>query len=252
MYMKKNNGFTLIELLAVLVLLALIMAISFPNFTNLTNNAKANYERSTQVLLKSAAKMYVNNNPEVIGEGNNVCIQVGKLVALEYLDSELKTSDGTPIPMDQCVRLNKVEIKDATTNNETKYKYRFDVELGDTQSGDYYPPLITMRKAADSTSNIMCSKLITLTERKTSMSEYIAEYDNNCEVLVTDNSMNDAVKFNKLMEDDIYTKLEGGNIVVKLEKVVTLENNKIFIKYNASDGAGNKAIPLNVQIVLPE
>lgn len=245
MYVKKNNGFTLIELLAVLVLLALIMAISFPNFTNLTNNAKANYERSTQVLLKSAAKMYVNNNPEVIGEGNNVCIQVGKLVALEYLDSELKTSDGTPIPMDQCVRLNKTVV-------DGKTKYTYSITVNDTQSGDYYPPLITMRKAADSTSNIMCSKLITLTERKTSMSEYIAEYDNNCEVLVTDNSMNDAVKFNKLMEDDIYTKLEGGNIVVKLEKVVTLENNKIFIKYNASDGAGNKAIPLNVQIVLPE
>ena len=148
MYMKKKKGFTLIELLAVLVVLALIMAVSFPNFASLKDTAKENYERSTQIFLRRAAEMYVNNNPEIIGDGNNVCIQVGKLVALEYLDSELKTKNGNPIPMDQCVRVNKIVD---TESGKTEYKYS--VTYNDTQSGDYYPPLITMRKANDSTSS---------------------------------------------------------------------------------------------------
>lgn len=249
--MKKKKGFTLIELLAVLALLAIIMAVTFPNFTKLSNKAKENYDRSTQILLVSAAKMYINNNPEEMQNKNNVCVQVGKLVALEYLDSELKTKNGTAISDDQCIRITK-------NTNSGKVEYKYSVTFGDKVSGDYLPPLITIRKKAGSTSTILCSKVITFSEvgdngAQAGENKYIKEYDDNCEITVTDNSLSDSITFQKVKDDDINSILDShGDLKIKLEKVVTVDGNKLFIKYNATDKAGNKAIPLNVQLTIPE
>ena len=65
---KKLNkgGFTLIELLAVIVILAIILIIAIPSVTGLIDDAKKDSFLSTARMMKSAARLYVSNEANVI------------------------------------------------------------------------------------------------------------------------------------------------------------------------------------------
>ena len=223
--MKNKKGFTLTELLAVLVILALLMTLAFPNFANLTSKAKANYDRSSQVLIKSAAKMYVNNNLEEvkksIQEKGSYCLPIGKLVAYEYLDADLKKANNQPFDNDECI---------IVTKTEQTYQYNLDSNIKAT--GDYLPPIITI-------TGTNCKSIMDVNS--------YTEFDNNCKVKATDN-VNSAKEFKKIKENEL---LAQGN-EMSLRKTVFEEKNKIYIIYDATDSSGNKALPLKVELILPE
>lgn len=222
--MKNKKGFTLTELLAVLVILALIMTLAFPNFSDFTTKAKSNYDRSTQILIRSAAKMYVNNNIEEIEialkTSNSYCLPIGKLVAYEYLDSDLKDSKNQNIPENRCVYVTK---------SGKNYEYRIGTSSSEiiSSSIDYKPPIINI--VGTNCKNVM------------NVNSY-TDFDNTCTIRVTDNK--DATKTFKPIKEK-----ETDN---KLSKVVTQDKNKIFITYNAKDAAGNKSLPLQIELELPE
>lgn len=230
--MKNKKGFTLTELLVVLVLMVLLMTLAFPNFADLTTKAKSNYERSTQIIIKNAAKMYVNNNKEEIEQElkkGTYCLPIGKLIAYEYLDADLKESNNQSIPSQRCVYVS---------SNSGKYEYRIGTTSSDVVSSgvDYLPPIIT----------------ITGNECKSVMNvNTIEDYDNTCTVKATDNNYS-AKTFKKIREkEDVLTSTQKAS-EIELSKVVSQEKNVIYINYHATDPSGNKAIPLQVQLTLPE
>lgn len=223
--MKNNKGFTLVELMAVLVIMALLMAVAFPNFTDLSNKVQSNYSRSSQILIKNAAKMYVNNNKQEvensIQKNGNYCLPIGKLIAYEYLDaeavSEVKISDN------KCI---------VVTKNETNYQYN--LNSSELATGDYLPPVITITGAN-------CKSVMNVNS--------YTDFDSTCTIKVSDN-VNSTKTFKPIKEKE--QELLTNNDEIKLSKVVVQQKNKIFITYSAEDTTGNKALPLQVQLILPE
>ena len=220
--MKNNKGLTLVELMAVLVIMALLMTLAFPNVSELTNKAKSNYDRTTQILIKSAAKMYVSNNIQEIetalqnSNTHSYCLPIGKLIAYEYLDADLKNLDNQSINHKKCIIITK--------NNEA---YQYNLDSSQEDDGDFLPPVITI--TGDGCSSTM------------SVNSYTV-FDSSCTVKASDNI--DSTKTFKPIKEK-----ETDN---KLSKVVIQEDDKIFIKYNATDTSGNKSIPLQVQLTITE
>ena len=109
-----RKGFTLVELLSVIAIITIMMLVSFPNFSSLTNKANKKYDNTVKVLLKNAAKIYVNNNrleiDEILQTSEKYCIPIGKLMAYEYLDSDLKSTDGNLIDKDNCINISKTLV----------------------------------------------------------------------------------------------------------------------------------------------
>lgn len=219
--MKNSKGFTLVELMAVLVILALIITLAFPNFSDLASKAKSNYDASTKVMVKNAARMYVTNNTAEVeknlqSNGGSYCIPIGKLIAYEYLDSDIKDKNGNSIDDNKCVAITK--------SGKT---YQYDTSLTQTVTGDFKPPVITITGTG-------CKSVM-------SVNSY-ADFDNNCTVKAVDNI--DSAK--------IFKQIKEKESDSKLSKVVVQENNKIFITYSAIDSSNNKSVPLQVQLTLPE
>lgn len=220
--MKDKKGFTLIELVGVIVLIAIIMFLAYPNFANLSKKAKLKYDMSTKVLIKSAASMYVNNNKEEIdtklNSSTKVCIPIGRLVAYEYLDSELTKSDGTQMQYNSCVNVSK-----ETQDGKTKYKY--DVDNNDTIAStiDYMPPVLKL-KTKPGFNNVECKRIMTVAS--------INDFISRCEVAATDD--------------------KDGSVEVKgpIQKIGR-DNKRVFLEYNATDLSGNKAVPLKIELILP-
>ena len=216
--MKDEKGFTLIELVAVILLITIIMFVTYPNFSNLNVAAKQKYDASTKVLIKSAASMYVNNNKEEIdtklNESQIVCIPIGKLVAYEYLDSELKKADGTEMEYDSCINVSK-----NTENGKERYIY--DAETTDkiSSSIDYMPPVLVIRSLTES----QCKKIMNVNS--------IDEFINKCRVEATDD--------------------KDGTITAKgpIQKIGK-DSNRVFLEYNAVDNAGNNAVPLKIELII--
>ena len=236
--MKNNKGFTLTELVAVLVILVLLMAMAYPNFANLSTTAKGNYDNATKIIIRSAASMYVNNNKEKVDEkiqsDGEYCVPIGTLIAYEYLDSEIHDANGTAIPHDQCVLVTM------TTDSNSKNKYSYDIQDKTANpkkaTGDFLPPLIKLKKL----NTTECDFVMNISN--------IEDFYNNCEVEVTDN-VDETAKFQiiQISEEEANESRD-----LKLDKIFTEENNKIFINYTATDSSGNKAIPIQVQLILPE
>ena len=83
--MKK--GFTLIELMAVIVIIALIALFVFPNIVNQIKKSNDSNNDSLSSVIISAAKRYVNDNPNDFGEkkDHNYCIDINTLIDNDYL-----------------------------------------------------------------------------------------------------------------------------------------------------------------------
>ena len=134
--MKNKKGFTLVELLAVMLLLILLILIAFPNFPKLSSQAKNKYDNTVNVLLRSAASMYVNNhtpemNSVLTTTSSEYCLTIGKLIRQEYLDSEIKDSKGTEILPEYCIIVKK------KTLNPVEYEYTVPSSTNTRQASDF-------------------------------------------------------------------------------------------------------------------
>lgn len=87
--MKK--GFTLIELMAVIVIISLVVILTFPNIVNQIKKSKDANKESVNSIVISAAKKYVNDNPNDFKEkkDNNYCIDVNTLIDNDYLKEDI-------------------------------------------------------------------------------------------------------------------------------------------------------------------
>ena len=162
--MKNNKGFTLVELLAVLLLLTIIMLISFPNFSGLSTQARNKIDSSTKVLLKSAAKLYVDNFEDDVNNYLNsnsfMCIPVGKLIAYEFIDSDIKDGKGNDIDPKKCVNVSKT-----TENGKTVYEYDASLSNQISNGVDYTPPVLYLSPTSENTNEsiIKCSTVMNTT-----------------------------------------------------------------------------------------
>ena len=88
--MKK--GFTLIEVLAVVTIIGLIFVIALPKIINSLNSKKSDIDNTTNNMIISAAKMYVNDHNTKFDkiEGVVYCLPLTTLTKEEYLDSKVK------------------------------------------------------------------------------------------------------------------------------------------------------------------
>lgn len=225
--MKNNKGFTLVELLAVIFLLSLILLISFPNFNKLSNTAKKQIDNSTKILLKSATKMYVDNFSEDVEEyltdKSYMCVPIGKLMAYDFVDSDLKDSNGNPLDKRKCINVSK-----STSNGKTVYNYDASLINQIPNGIDYIPPVISLEPTAanPNESVIKCNQVM-----NTTYENFIA----NCNVKVTDDK--DASV--RLEEPTRYDMKNDEEEVIK-----------ILLEYNAIDVTGNKSLPFKVQLNL--
>ena len=224
--MKNKNGFTIVELVCVITLLAIIMLVAFPNFSGLTNTVRNNYDNATKILIKSAASMYVNNNKEeidnILSTNSDVCIPIGKLIAYEYLDDDLKNKNGEQINKSSCVIVSKT-----TVNGKTKYEYQTDSNR--ISQGDYLPPILYVKKLSTSTNpSIICNP--------TTIVSSFDEFKNNCGVFSKDGDSS---------EVNITGELTDGPTAKCTKRI---EEKSITLTCNDVDSSGNKSLPLKVYI----
>lgn len=87
--MKK--GFTLIELMAVIVIISLVVILTFPNIVSQIKKSKDANKESVNSIVISAAKKYVNDNPNDFKEkkDNNYCIDINTLIDNDYLKEDI-------------------------------------------------------------------------------------------------------------------------------------------------------------------
>ncbi|MBO6145759.1 MAG: prepilin-type N-terminal cleavage/methylation domain-containing protein [Bacilli bacterium] len=225
--MKNNKGFTLIELLAVLLVLSIILLLAFPNFASLSKQAKLKIDASTKVLLKSAAKIYVDNFQEDVDDylssNSFMCIPVGKLIAYEFIDADLKTGDGKEIEQKKCINVSKT-----TRNGKTVYEYDTSLVNEIPNGVDFIPPVIFITPTAENLNEsvLKCSTIVNTTYEN---------FQKYCEVKVTDDK-DGSIRLN---EPSIYESVNDNNEVTKK-----------LVEYTAQDVTGNKAIPLKIQFNL--
>ncbi len=88
--MKK--GFTLIEILAVVTIIGLIFILVIPKIATSLKNKKTDVDTTTNNLIITAAKNYVNDNHDKFDkiDNNTYCLPLTTLTKKDYLDSPVK------------------------------------------------------------------------------------------------------------------------------------------------------------------
>ena len=219
-----KKGFTIVELITVMALLTIIILIAYPNFSSLSEKAKDKYDYTTEILLRNAAKIYVNNNTDEINSAletqEKVCIPIGKLMAYEYLASDISDLKGNKLKSNSCVNVSK-KIEDEKTS------YIYETSTDDTVPNgiDYLPPVIRMTES-ESNKDIKCSTIMYLPFN--SVEEAYQNFIQNCIVYAVDDK-----------DSNIYN----------IDSTITLGTNKVLLEYNTYDSSNNKAIPLNIQLI---
>lgn len=209
--MKNEKGFTLVEVMAVMIIMMIIMIMAFPNFTEMTKSAKGSYDINTQKFIKNAARMYVNNNIDEFTNNGTYDLPVGKLIAYEYLDSDIKNYSGNNPISDNTI----VVVTRGLENGKTKFTYAIDTTR--TATGDYYPPVLTLKKGTE----VVNPDTVTATT--------LQEYESMYTVVANETLNSDGIK-----------------------KVITRGYSEkiLLIEYTATDTSGNKAIPLKVKLTI--
>lgn len=140
--MKK--GFTLIEILAVVTIIGLIFVIALPKIINSLNSKKSDIDNTTNNMIISAAKMYVNDHNTKFDkiEGSVYCLPLTTLTKEEYLDSKVKnvTDDkditnikSVKISYDNTFHYEIVNKKDCIVVNRTYQRLEYIEKDGNTQ-----------------------------------------------------------------------------------------------------------------------
>lgn len=213
--MKNNKGFTLVEMLAVLAIIAILSVAIFPNFLSMKESQSEKFSESMNILLKSAAKIYVSNNRSIVDEElkkGPYCITIAALKAYDYVS--IPTYDpvsNNKINTKRCVYISK-------TVSDSKTKYSYEVSNIETDKTDYLPPEILLQdKGAEGT----CKNTMVVTSKE--------DFESKCSVIVKDNS-SEEITPSILSEERI-----GDNYI---------------IKYIAKDSAGNYAKTFVVKLIL--
>ena len=63
---KNKKGFTLVEMLAAIGILLLITILTYPSFNKLNKKTEEKFDYSIKTIVENAAKIYVDNNKELI------------------------------------------------------------------------------------------------------------------------------------------------------------------------------------------
>lgn len=217
---KNKKGFTLVEMLAAIGILLLITILTYPSFNKLNKKTEEKFDYSIKTIVENAAKIYVDNNKELIDEkitSNNgkYCLPVATLSSYDYLDTPIKKSDGENLNLKSCVYITK-------ENENNNIKYIYELSSDTVKDGvDYLPPII-MLKNKISTANC------TLNMYNSNVTK--EDFDNLCDIKVTDDKTTDFVL--------------GTNITVNQ----VTDGDALILTYEAVDESGNKSKPLEIKL----
>lgn len=217
---KNKKGFTLVEMLASIGILLLITILTYPSFNKLNKKTEEKFDYSIKTIVENAAKIYVDNNKELIDEkitSNNgkYCLPVATLSSYDYLDTPIKKSDGENLNLKSCVYITK-------ENEDNNIKYIYELSSDIVKDGvDYLPPII-MLKNKISTANC------TLNMYNSNVTK--EDFDNLCDIKVTDDKTTDFVL--------------GTNITVNQ----VTDGDALILTYEAVDESGNKSKPLEIKL----
>ena len=217
---KNKKGFTLVEMLAAIGILLLITILTDPSFNKLNKKTEEKFDYSIKTIVENAAKIYVDNNKELIDEkitSNNgkYCLPVATLSSYDYLDTPIKKSDGENLNLKSCVYITK-------ENEDNNIKYIYELSSDTVKDGvDYLPPII-MLKNKISTANC------TLNMYNSNVTK--EDFDNLCDIKVNDDKTTDFVL--------------GTNITVNQ----VTDGDALILTYEAVDESGNKSKPLEIKL----
>ena len=217
---KNKKGFTLVEMLAAIGILLLITILTSPSFNKLNKKTEEKFDYSIKTIVENAAKIYVDNNKELIDEkitSNNgkYCLPVATLSSYDYLDTPIKKSDGENLNLKSCVYITK-------ENEDNNIKYIYELSSDTVKDGvDYLPPII-MLKNKISTANC------TLNMYNNNVTK--EDFDNLCDIKVTDDKTTDFIL--------------GTNIIVSQ----VTDGDALILTYEAVDESGNKSKPLEIKL----
>lgn len=217
---KNKKGFTLVEMLAAIGILLLITILTYPSFNKLNKKTEEKFDYSIKTIVENAAKIYVDNNKELIDEkitSNNgkYCLPVATLSSYDYLDTPIKKTDGENLNLKSCVYITK-------ENEDNNIKYIYELSSDTVKDGvDYLPPII-MLKNKISTANC------TLNMYNSNVTK--EDFDNLCDIKVTDDKTTDFVL--------------GTNITVNQ----VTDGDALILTYEAVDESGNKSKPLEIKL----
>lgn len=216
---RNKKGFTLVEMLAAIGILLLITILTYPSFNKLNKKTEEKFDYSIKTIVENAAKIYVDNNKELIDEkitSNNgkYCLPVATLSSYDYLDTPIKKSDGENLNLKSCVYITK-------ENEDNNIKYIYELSSDTVKDGvDYLPPII-MLKNKISTANCTLNMYNNVTKE---------DFDNLCDIKVTDDKTTDFVL--------------GTNIIVNQ----VTDGDALILTYEAVDESGNKSKPLEIKL----
>lgn len=217
---KNKKGFTLVEMLASIGILLLITILTYPSFNKLNKKTEEKFDYSIKTIVENAAKIYVDNNKELIDEkitSNNgkYCLPVATLSSYDYLDTPIKKSDGENLNLKSCVYITK-------ENEDNNIKYIYELSSDTVKDGvDYLPPIIMLK-------NKIPTANCTLNMYNNNVTK--EDFDNLCDIKVTDDKTTDFVL--------------GTNITVSQ----VTDGDALILTYEAVDESGNKSKPLEIKL----
>ena len=217
---KNKKGFTLVEMLAAIGILLLITILTYPSFNKLNKKTEEKFDYSIKTIVENAAKIYVDNNKELIDEkitSNNgkYCLPVATLSSYDYLDTPIKKSDGENLNLKSCVYITK-------GNEDNNIKYIYELSSDTVKDGvDYLPPIIMLK-------NKIPTANCTLNMYNNNVTK--EDFDNLCDIKVTDDKTTDFVL--------------GTNITVSQ----VTDGDALILTYEAVDESGNKSKPLEIKL----
>lgn len=217
---KNKKGFTLVEMLAAIGILLLITILTYPSFNKLNKKTEEKFDYSIKTIVENAAKIYVDNNKELIDEkitSNNgkYCLPVATLSSYDYLDTPIKKSDGENLNLKSCVYITK-------ENEDNNIKYIYELSSDTVKDGvDYLPPIIMLK-------NKIPTANCTLNMYNNNVTK--EDFDNLCDIKVTDDKTTDFVL--------------GTNITVSQ----VTDGDALILTSEAIDESGNKSKPLEIKL----
>lgn len=217
---KNKKGFTLVEMLAAIGILLLITILTYPSFNKLNKKTEEKFDYSIKTIVENAAKIYVDNNKELIDEkitSNNgkYCLPVATLSSYDYLDTPIKKSDGENLNLKSCVYITK-------ENEDNNIKYIYELSSDTVKDGvDYLPPIIMLKNKIP-TANCTLNMYNNNVKKE--------DFDNLCDIKVTDDKTTDFVL--------------GTNITVNQ----VTDGDALILTYEAVDKSGNKSKPLEIKL----